>query len=39
MGSVPPLEELFKMAGLSLPGFLKGQPAQPAPAEESKPEE
>ncbi len=35
MGSVPPLEELFKMAGMSLPGYLKG--AQPAaPAEEPK---
>ncbi len=33
MGSVPPLEELFKMAGMSLPSYLKG----PAAAEtESK---
>ena len=39
MGSVPPLEELFKMAGMSLPGYLKGQPAQPAPAGETKAEE
>ena len=32
MGSVPPLEELFKMAGMSLPGYLKGKPEE-APAE------
>ena len=38
MGSVPPLEELFKMAGMSLPGYLKGTPAA-APAEEPKTEE
>ena len=31
MGSVPPLEELFKMAGMSLPSYLKGN-AEPAPA-------
>ena len=24
MQSVPPLEDLFKMAGMSLPGYLKG---------------
>ena len=38
MGSVPPLEELFKMAGMSLPGYLKGE-QKPAPAEEPKAEE
>ena len=38
MGSVPPLEELFKMAGMSLPNYLKGTPAA-APAEEPKTEE
>ena len=39
MGSVPPLEELFKMAGMSLPGYLKGEAKEaPAPAEEVKPE-
>ena len=38
MGSVPPLEELCKMAGMSLPGYLKGTPAA-APAEEPKTEE
>ena len=25
MKSVPPLEELFNMAGMSLPSYLKGQ--------------
>ncbi|MDE5955617.1 MAG: flotillin family protein [Bacteroidales bacterium] len=29
MKSVPPLEELFNMAGMSLPGYLKGQGTQP----------
>ena len=39
MGSVPPLEELVKMAGMSLPGYLKGEAKEaPAPAEEVKPE-
>ena len=38
MGSVPPLEELFKMAGMSLPGYLKGKPEE-APAAEKKAEE
>ena len=33
MGSVPPLEELFKMAGMSLPGYLKGKPEEAAAAE------
>ncbi len=27
MQSVPPLEDLFKMAGMNLPSYLKGQPA------------
>ena len=37
MGSVPPLEELFKMAGMSLPGYLKGEAKEAAaPAEEVK---
>ena len=33
MGSVPPLEDLLKMAGMSLPGYLKGaaEPAKEAP--------
>ena len=38
MGSVPPLQDLFKMAGMSLPGYLKGE-QKPAPAEEPKAEE
>jgi flotillin len=32
MQSVPPLDEIFKMAGMSLPSYLKGK-------EEAKPEE
>ena len=40
MGSVPPLEELFKMAGMSLPNYLKGEAKEAsAPAEEVKPAE
>ena len=36
MGSVPPLQELFKMAGMSLPNFLQGEaPKEDAPAEEA----
>jgi len=38
MGSVPPLEELFKMAGMSLPNYLKGT-AEAASAPESTQEE
>ena len=38
MGSVPPLEDLLKMAGMSLPSYLKGTP-EAAPAEEVKPAE
>ena len=38
MGSVPPLEELFKMAGMSLPGYLKGA-TESAPAPETTQEE
>ena len=34
MGSVPPLQELFKMAGMSLPNFLQGE----APKEQDAPE-
>ncbi len=35
MGAVPPLDDLFKMAGLQLPGFLKGETEdQKAEAEE-----
>lgn len=35
MKSVPPLNDLFNMAGMSLPSFLKGAPDQPS----EKPEE
>ena len=38
MGSVPPLEDLLKMAGMSLPNYLKGTP-EAAPAAEPKTEE
>ena len=38
MGSVPPLTDLFKMAGLELPSYLAGKAAetQPAPEAEKK---
>ncbi len=38
MKSVPPLEDLFKMAGMDLPSYLKGaeKPAEEQPAEEQK---
>ena len=37
MQSVPPLEDLFKMAGMSLPTYLKGKAdSQAAPAEEKE---
>jgi len=39
MGSVPPLEELFKMAGMSLPGYLKGKPEEAPAAAETKAED
>ena len=35
MGSVPPLEDLLKMAGMSLPGYLKGETVS-APAEKTE---
>ena len=41
MGSVPPLQELFKMAGMSLPSFLQGEAPKSedaAPAAEEKAE-
>ena len=41
MGSVPPLQELFKMAGMSLPSFLQGEAPKcedAAPAAEEKAE-
>ena len=39
MGSVPPLEDLFKMAGLNLPSYLKGKEAETKVDEQPKPEE
>ncbi len=36
MQSVPPLEDLFKMAGMNLPSYLKGQPVE---EQEAKPVE
>jgi len=34
MGSVPPLEDLFKMAGLNLPSYLKGATTTPVDPEQ-----
>ena len=40
MKSVPPLDDLFKMAGMNLPNYLKGAQEAPAEAETQKnPEE
>jgi len=39
MKSVPPLEDLFKMAGMNLPTYLKGADEQPNAAESPKAEE
>ncbi len=38
MGSVPPLQDLFKMAGMNLPEYMKGKDSKPEdqPQEESK---
>jgi flotillin len=33
MGSLPPLNDLFKMAGMELPDYLKGKPEQPEGAQ------
>jgi flotillin len=30
LGSIPPFEELFKMAGLELPDYLKGKKVEEA---------
>ncbi|MBQ7574905.1 MAG: flotillin family protein [Bacteroidales bacterium] len=40
MGSVPPLQDLFNMAGMELPSYLKGKPAEDAaqPVEDVKAE-
>lgn len=34
MGAVPPLDDLFKMAGMNLPSYLKGNQEQPEEVEE-----
>ena len=39
MKSVPPLEDLFNMAGMSLPGYLMGNEAAPEAAESETPTE
>ncbi|MBN1925968.1 MAG: flotillin [Prolixibacteraceae bacterium] len=42
LGSIPPMEELFKMAGMELPDYLKGkkkEPEEPQDAVEVKDEE
>ena len=39
MKSVPPLEDLFNMAGMSLPGYFKGNEAAPEAAESETPTE
>ena len=36
MKSVPPLDDLFKMAGMDLPSYLKGAPAKEEEPEEQK---
>jgi flotillin len=36
MKSVPPLDELFKMAGLNLPSYLKGAPEAAGEPEQEK---
>ena len=36
MGAVPPLEDLFKMAGMNLPGYLKGADDQTRPESETE---
>ena len=39
MGSVPPLTDLFKMAGLELPSYLAGKAAEEQPAAEAEKKE
>jgi flotillin len=38
MGSVPPLQDLFKMAGMSLPEYMKGKEVAPEGQEQAKKE-
>lgn len=43
LGAIPPFEELFKMAGMELPSYLKGKTIEEGKseviAEEHKPQE
>ena len=39
MKSIPPLDDLFKMAGMNLPSYLKGTPEEEAEKVETQPEE
>ena len=39
MGSVPPLQDLFNMAGMELPSYLKGKPAEAPAVQDVKVEE
>ena len=38
MGAVPPLQDLFKMAGMELPSYLKGKTEGPAQVQDVEPE-
>ena len=38
MGAVPPLQDLFKMAGMELPSYLKGKKEEPAKVQDIEPE-
>ena len=38
MGAVPPLQDLFKMAGMELPSYLKGKAEEPAKVVDVEPE-
>ena len=38
MGAVPPLQDLFKMAGMELPSYLKGKAEEPAKVQDVEPE-
>ena len=38
MGAVPPLQDLFKMAGMELPSYLKGKTEEPAKVQDVEPE-
>ncbi|MBQ6437563.1 MAG: flotillin family protein [Bacteroidales bacterium] len=38
MGAVPPLQDLFKMAGMELPSYLKGKTEEPVKVQDVEPE-